>query len=743
MDGNNTKMEIVEQELCYGCNACYNICPVNAIVMKQNTEGFFLPEIDDTKCIHCNKCKDVCPAIDQVYNKSSEPEIFAFQAEGDILNEGSSGGVFPLLAKEFLENNGIVFGVAFDDNWSAKHIAVDDIEDLEKITLSKYLQSDTGDSFKKVKELLGEGKQVLYAGCPCQIAGLNLFLGKEYDNLITVDLLCHGVPSPGCFSSYLKENFQFDRIEKIAFRGGEKWSPFFKVNYNDGKLEEYSLKNNAYVRAFLKDVNLRRTCYGCKYNRLPRQGDITIGDLWGARKMDLGFPNPKTSVVLLNSKKGETAFFSAVTHSKEKHHLKKLSLKTKRLNGNIFRSTVSLEKLKERSVFFETYSREGFNKAVYKTTSDFKTGLILYLSSNYGSMASNLSLYKYLERMGKKPLVCDNLVRPKGEFGPLFVKQYMNRASDYFRAHDYKELNKVLDTFVVGSDMTWNNNLAYMKKYPEYMLLGFADDSKLKLAYVPSFGGSAGKDIDDDRKAICSYFMKRFDKIAVREEEGKNACKRLYDCDVEVMMDPFFLSDAAFFKEIADYESDHQNEQYLLAYILNPSEKKNDLIKEIAKEKNLKIYFVPDREKKLEDNIELINDLKENVICPDFGEWVHLFINADYVITDSYHGSCLSLVLNKDFIGIRNRSRYRFDRLSEVFSINDRIINEEDCDSRKILMKNNIDYIAINRKLDSIRQEIEKWWQEAFLIKKNDKNSESSDVYDISMRYVRLLRSMV
>ena len=731
-------MEIVEKSACYGCGACYNVCPVDAIEMKKNPEGFLMPEVDDDKCINCNRCKDVCPAIHFVYNKASEPKILAFQAAGDLLKEGSSGSVFPLLAKDFINNGGFVFGAVFDENWTVKHIGTDNVVDLEKIAFSKYLQSDTNDTFKKVRELLIEGKKVLYAGCPCQIAGLNLFLNKNYENLITIDILCHGIPSPGSFFSYLEENFEVEKIENIEFRRGDKWSTIIGIDFNDGTREEYPCRKNSYMRTFLNDFNLRETCYGCKYSRLPRQGDITIGDLWGARKLRLGFPQQKTSVVLLNTAKAEDAFFGAAVSAGKSHYLKELSLKTRHLNGNIFRSIVGTEKLRDRRVFFKTYTQYGFNKAAYEAMGNFKTGLILYLSSNYGSMASNLSLYEFLKRKNVNPILCDTLVGPMGEGAELFAGEYMECASDRFRKNDHGELNKALENFVVGSDMTWNLRVMGMRKRPEYMMLGFADDRKRKIAYGPSFG-SGRKQIDNDKIALCSYFLKRFDKIAVREKEGKDICKELFGCDVDVEMDPFFLSEPEMFINIADFESKYKNEKYVLSYILDPSEVKIKIIKEIAEKKGINLHIIPDLEADADMSRERFGELSEAVISPDFKTWVHLFVNAEYIVTDSFHGSCMSLLLDKDFIAFRNRSKYRFDNLGQRLNVADRMINPEDHTAADILEKDKIDYPEVRKALSDIRRRGEEWWEEALEGKRSDVK-EAGDAYALSLLCSELLR---
>ena len=740
MEKKGAVMEIVEKDKCYGCNACLNICPTQAISMEEDNEGFLFPVIDEKKCISCNRCKDVCPSLHPQYDNSENPDVYGFQAGSEFVTKGSSGGAFPVLAESVINEGGIVFGAVFDNDWSVVHKAAEDYGQLKELAFSKYLQSDVKTTYKEAGKALEEGRTVLYTACPCQIAALKSYLGKEYDNLITVDLICHGVPSPGIFKKYLEENFDTEKIINIEFRTGKRWHPILGIDFSDGSREEYNTKNNLYYRAFLKNYALRMTCYSCIFNRIPRQGDITIGDLWGASKMNLEIPSDKTSVVLCNNEKGKTFFLKALVFNKEYNHIQSLSLKYPKPNRVIFESSADNSKLMDRRSFFEIYAKYGFNKAAYGMTSDFKTGLLLYLSSNYDSMTSNLSLYDFLQRSNRKPVYCDNLVKPRGKYAPLFAKKYLKCASDYYREDDCEELNKHIDTYVVGSDMTWNLKTPGMKKHPEYMLLGFAGDDKLKIAYTPSFGGG-GRKISEYKKIICSYFMKRFDKIAVREKEGQDMCRELFDCDVEVGWDPLFLSEADFFKTIAEDKSDYKDEKYVVAYILNPTDDKIKIINDVAKLKDLNVYLVLDLEADHEANKEKTGNLKDRVVFPDFATWVSLFVNAEQIVTDSYHGVCLSLVLEKSFIGIKNRAKYRFDQLCTKLPVQERIIDSpSECDVEKILNNIILDNDAVKEGLSEIRKTSEEWWEQAFSIEKESCNNE--ELYRLSMSYIELLRNI-
>ncbi len=315
MNINILKMNINKE--CSGCRACENICPKNSISFVENDEGFLIPTIDENTCINCGLCYKKCPQLNSVNIlesfKLSKQEVYASKAKDKgILLESSSGGVFTIIAMEIIKNNGVVFGCTFDENFVARHIAVKTVEDLEKLRGSKYVQSNTMKTFLETKEYLKKGIPVLYSGTPCQIAGLRAFLGKSYDKLITIDLICHGVPSPKLFSEYLAdfESKNDEKIEKYDFRYKEKTGSS-KCNriITNKKTRAYVYQCDSYYKSFSDEKTYRECCYSCKYTNTKRIGDITIGDYLGyelfhpERDSSLGI-----SVVLVNTIIGKKIF---------------------------------------------------------------------------------------------------------------------------------------------------------------------------------------------------------------------------------------------------------------------------------------------------------------------------------------------------------------------------------------------------------------------------------------------------
>ena len=304
-------VEIVKKSKCVGCSACKLICPKKAIKMEPNQEtGFIYPAINESLCINCGLCKKVCPVL-KTYNNEIEKKVMAaYSVDENIRKNSSSGGIFSLLAEKVISQEGIVFGVGMSkDCVKAEHISVESICDLGKLRGSKYLQSDLGDTFLNIKKALIDKKKVLFSGTPCQIAGLKAFLGKDYENLITVDFICHGVPSPLVWHKYVKyrEMKANSETREIFFRYKKNgWKKFFvKFVFESGEKYEQIVSKDLYMRGFLTDLYLRRSCFDCKFKNDNYKSDITLADFWGIDKVVPEWNDDKgVSVVVSNTKKG-------------------------------------------------------------------------------------------------------------------------------------------------------------------------------------------------------------------------------------------------------------------------------------------------------------------------------------------------------------------------------------------------------------------------------------------------------
>lgn len=301
------KIEILQN--CTACYSCYSVCLQKSITLCENEEGFLFPKIDKKLCVKCGLCEKVCPILSPNTNINLQPQAFAVVNNNEQIRlESSSGGVFSAIAEKVITNSGIVFGAKFDADFSVVHDYTDNIAGLADFRGSKYVQSTIGDSFKNCKRLLDSGKQVLFTGTPCQIVGLKSFLQKDYPALITVDFICHGVPSVRLWEKYLASKSKKRKITKINFR--DKTNGWKNYNmafiYSDGKTSRQDFRNDSYMRLFLKNLCLRSSCYCCNFKKVNRCSDITLADFWGIQREFPELDDDKgISFVIAHSPKGQ------------------------------------------------------------------------------------------------------------------------------------------------------------------------------------------------------------------------------------------------------------------------------------------------------------------------------------------------------------------------------------------------------------------------------------------------------
>lgn len=311
-------IQIKRKEECCGCNACGDICPRNAIRFEIDHEGFWYPKVDSKKCIECGVCESICPVLREPFGKvNNNPEPVCYAAEHksiEVIFSSTTGGMFSALADAMYREKGYVGGAIHNEDFSVSHFISKDREDLKKLRRSKDLQSNAEGFYKKVKDLLQNGEKVLVCGVPCQIAGLQNFLGKEYDSLITVDLICAGVNSPKVWHRYLEYIEQKNGAKIVWTENKSKeygWNNLTqKFVFDNGEEFFDTRKTSLFTRGYIEShLYCRPSCYECKFKGFPRVSDITIGDFWGITKRskshnsDLG-----TNVVLINSGKGQQYF---------------------------------------------------------------------------------------------------------------------------------------------------------------------------------------------------------------------------------------------------------------------------------------------------------------------------------------------------------------------------------------------------------------------------------------------------
>ncbi len=304
-------IQIKQNRECCGCSACAVGCPTACISMVEDSEGFLYPKVDAERCIECGLCERVCPVINTSAPREALKNIAAKSYDSEIQQQSSSGGIFTHLAQRVIEDRGVVFGAKFNKEWAVVHSSAHTIEQIAPFRGSKYLQSYENGTFAEAKALLKSGRKVLYSGTPCQIAALKLYLGKEWDNLLTVDFICHGTPSPKIWREYLR-SITDKEISSINFRNKSRsWSRFRLsiVAQDEGNTQRTILSEpldvNLYLRAFNKGLLMRPSCYHCPTKELKSGSDITLADFWGVKRHLPHFDNNRgVSLVMANSTKG-------------------------------------------------------------------------------------------------------------------------------------------------------------------------------------------------------------------------------------------------------------------------------------------------------------------------------------------------------------------------------------------------------------------------------------------------------
>lgn len=362
-------IQVSKKQDCCGCSACVQRCPRHCISMKEDAEGFLYPDVDMTQCIDCGICEKVCPWLN-LHEKSKIQDVLgAKNIDRKERMESSSGGVFIALAKKVIENGGVVFGAVFNECWEVVHTYAENLKDVKSMMGSKYMQSRMENSYREAKGFLKRGRTVLFTGCPCQITGLHNYLGKEYHNLISVDFLCHGVPSPGVWRKYLTEvstsfpkeingiSLDFStKITGIDFRNKQQsgWKNFYLTitglsNGTEKVLLSDKHKNNPFMKGFLGDLYLRPSCYNCKCKNGASHSDLTIADFWGISSIMPDFDDDKgVSLVLVNTDKGRNVLALCDLE------IRKSTLDdARRFNGG-FKETVIIPP--KRDAFFHHYN---------------------------------------------------------------------------------------------------------------------------------------------------------------------------------------------------------------------------------------------------------------------------------------------------------------------------------------------------------------------------------------------------
>ena len=669
-----------EDKKCTGCGACYNICPVNAIQMNPDFQGFLYPSVDVEKCINCLKCKNICPKIKSDFSNSERPDCYAAWGSDDIRLKSSSGGIFTLLSEYILNQGGVVAGVAMDNKYNVYHKIIDNNKSLDEIRKSKYVQSDTRKIYSNVLKYLEDGKKVLFSGCPCQVSAMRNIAGDN-KNLYLIDIICHGVPSNRMWKDYISENFDVNKLVNIEFRSKlNGWrAEQLRAFYSDGTSECIPWPESAYEEGFQRNICLRNGCENCEFAGYNRQGDITLGDFWRIEdyKNDLN-DGKGTSAILVNNKKGE----KLLNEIKNKIvNIEKVDIdiaaKWNRLHHK-FESHINKER------FNTLYPlNHNFTESIMQCRHNlYDIGLVgIYCVKNFGGQLTQYALYKKLTQMGYSVLMIEcpkNSINPPSPRGPYLFEQQPYPAYSMSRVYpniaEMKFLNKQCNTFVTGSDQMFNNNL--YNNHNKFMSLNFVTDNHKKIAYAASWGHDKIWGEEDDR-AEEAYFLNKFDYFSVREKSAIKLARDKFGLEnVTWVLDPVFLCPLEDYKRMENIgRKSLPDKKFLFAYILDPNKEKENILNAYAQKNEWYVRAVQDEDP--QNRIKDINDFWniDTIQHTTIEVWISHIANSEFVITDSFHGTCLAILFHKEFIVLVNKLRgeTRFKSLLNLLDLEDRM----------------------------------------------------------------------
>jgi len=714
----------IAHEQCTGCGACYNKCPKDAIKMEYDSEGFLFPIVNDTICIDCGLCLKSCPVNTPEYKNIPDPDCYAMWADDEIRAKSSSGGMFTVLAEFVLEQNGYVCGAAYTDDYTAvEHIIVSDKKGLEKLRGSKYVQSNTGKVYSEIKNLLDADKYVLFTGCPCQVAGLNAFLEKQYKKLITVDIVCHGAPSPVAYKKYLDSRKKGRIIEKVNFRDKTiyGWGTPAYINFADGTIYCNDCFKDLWYRGFLNGLNTRYSCSTCKYASPKRIGDITLGDFWGVSELNPEYDDKKgTGLIFLNTEKGKR--FTEAIENKfklfEKVEYTQITELAKRRNGQLL---APRKNHWARKRFFELLQEKSYDEAFDRAVNNkFDVGITgWWYNENYGGALTYFALHQVVKSMGLDVLMIakaskDPNYKPNKKIIPYrFALKHYNISANY-HPNELGKLNGFCRNFISGSDQLFNPVL-WTYSGPQYFL-DYVSPLNNKIAYGSSFGNEYVA--SDDFTMQIAYWLRRFDYLSVREDYAVDIMQDKFGLSARHVLDPVFLCDVKEYEKLAAESAaagKERPEKYILSFFLDPDEQKRKAILDLSEKLDMP-YINLVHATNIEENVRKLNldNTKEDA---DIEDWLYYYQNSSFVITDSFHGTCFAIIFQKPFISVANiqRGANRFESLLRTVQLQEHLTYDVANIMHQENLFNEIDYRKVSALMQPMIQDDYNWLREALL----------------------------
>lgn len=716
-----------EKKRCTGCSACRDICPVGAIAMYVDQEGFAYPRVQEEKCTHCGLCEKSCPALHPVYANTAQPQCYAMMARDEERMTSSSGGFVSVLARWILRKGGVVYGAAWDENWNVRHIEVERESELYKIKGSKYLQGEVGEACLQAKERLKQGKWVLFTGLPCQIAGLYSVLGKtKTEKLITVDVVCHGAPSYKVFRKYLEENYDLETLERFDFRDKSVfgWTTSINCYFTDGKEIHTEARKDKFFGGFMPCMIMRPSCEQCVFSRMPRQGDFTAGDFWGVERTEPKWNDRMgTSAVLVNNRKAGKVLRALTSQAKllEPVSVEDITYINKTVE-HPFRSHAG------RKHFFHSMDLKPFNDMVdHALAHRYDIGIVgLWYGINYGSILTYYALYHVVRRLGydavmlpKPNTLWNERFNDPNSLGQKFIWAHCNVFLPYSNQYAYCMANDNCRDFLVGSDVVWNYEICG-RESGMFFYLDWVESGHKKIAYAASMG--SGVNGPDRYERAAAYYLNRFDAISVREMEATKAAKaKCGRDDIVSVLDSVFLCPDQVYDDVIKNSNMKDSSAFAFAYILRPdySEENMRLMELISEHYHMGVHICANP-----NEYGVMRRVYGERIMPVLSveDWLWHMKNTDFYFGDSYHGLCFSLIFHKPFLiayrekgaGERIASE-RFWSLLRIVGLEERLLADTPIDMRKAerLIREPIDWDAVDEKLDRQREFSRTWLKNA------------------------------
>lgn len=709
---NGKTMLALDSNLCTGCSSCYNACPKDAINMYEDANGFIYPRIDKTKCVVCGICKNTCPKLNLKFTNDVATICYAFMADDVVRMDSASGGAFSACAQSIISLGGVVCGAAWSDDFGLTHIVVEKGEDLDKIRGSKYVQSSIGKIYKTIKKYLDADRWVLFVGTPCQVDGLLHYNNKNYDKLLTIDLLCRGVPSSGLFKRYLRESYGNQMPKRIVQKTKKYagWGAYTEIEESNGNIQYFSMENNIWMKAFLSDLMFRDSCYVCPYPQTRRVGDLSIGDFWQIAKFDKAYDDKKgTSIVIANTTKGRDFLRSVKAKLIEEVPLS---------FEQPFNSALTSARKKplRRQTFFDMLSKvplgAAMDRALYGKKYDI--GIVGWWSNlNYGGTLTYFALNKAVQALGYSVM----MIQPPRSDGSLpamdtvpmrFAKKHYV-ISHVYSHRDMHLLNYACKGFISGSDQLWN---PWLEQYAgKECFLSFANSNSLRLSYASSYGNVSSFPNEFIEKYKPE--LKKFDAVSVREDYAVALSKKYFGIDAEFVCDPVFLCKKDIYLELASQSSCGFPARFTLNFILDPTDSKSKAIMYVSRKRNVEYVCFTDLQntEQKKDAFRLPNIYASHAV----EDLLKAYAQCDFVVTDSFHGTCFAIIFNKPFISIANKERgaRRFESLLRWTGLSNRLVDSVEMIYNDPKLLEPIDYDPVNERVKNFSDKSLVWLKKA------------------------------